>query len=63
MGAEIAIKDGADDEAHRNMQDARKRKLEDAKANIISAQQKQKENYDRKHHQPEVFAIGAIVLK
>ena len=63
VGAEKVIKDGADDEVHRNMQDARRRKLEDAKANILSAQQKQKENYDLKHHQPEVFAIGAIVLK
>ena len=42
------------------MQDARRKRLEEAKANI-SAQQKQAV-YDCKH-QPEVFTIGAVVLK
>ena len=37
--------------------------LEEAKANIIAAQQKQEEIYDHKQHQSEVFTIGTKVLK
>ena len=37
--------------------------MEEAKTNIVAAQKKQKEIYDRKHHHPEVFSIGAVVLK
>lgn len=33
------------------------------KQTSICAQQKQKEVYDRKHHQPDVYAVGALVLK
>ena len=61
--AEEVVKKASDEAALRNMLDARKVKLEEAKANIVSAQQKQKEIYDCKHHQPAVFAIDAIVLK
>ena len=63
VGVDQVFENGGDEEALANMQDARIKRLEEAKANIVSAQQKQKELYDRKHHQPEVFAIGAIVLK
>ena len=63
IGAHEVIESGGDKEALTNMLDARRKRLEEAKANIVSAQQKQKEIYDCKHHQPEVFAIGAIVLK
>lgn len=38
-------------------------KLEEARSNIIYAQQQQKEAYDRKHFIPECYSIGAIVLK
>ena len=31
--------------------------------NILVAQQRQKEQYDCKHSNPEVFAVGALVLK
>ena len=41
----------------------RKKLLEVVKANIVKAQVKQKEQYDRKHHKLEVFNIGSIVLK
>ena len=37
--------------------------LESVKANIVTAQKRQKERYDRKHSNPEVFAVGALVLK
>ena len=38
-------------------------RLEQARSNILYAQQKQKEAYDRKHFVPECFKIGSIVLK
>ena len=60
VGADEVIENGGDEEA---LLDARRKRLEEAKANIVSAQQKQKEIYNHKHHQPEVFAIGAIVMK
>lgn len=44
----------------RNEQVAR---LEEAKQNIISAQEKQKATYDRKHAQPDLFVEGQLVLK
>lgn len=34
-----------------------------AKNNIIIAQGKQKEAYDKKHFSPEVFEVGAVVMK
>lgn len=37
--------------------------LEQAKANIIVAQERQKKVYDQKHSNPHVFRIGALVLK
>ena len=33
------------------------------KENILVAQQRQKEQYDRKHAHPDIFTVGAIVLK
>ena len=67
IGAHEVIESGGDKEALTNMLDARRKRLEEAKANIVSAQQKQKQKqkeiYDCKYHQPKVFAIGAIVLK
>ncbi len=41
----------------------RRLQLEAVKKNILKAQAKQKEQYDRKHHKPEVFQVGSIVLK
>ena len=41
----------------------RRLQLEAVKKNIIKAQAKQKEQYDRKHYKPEVFHVGSIVLK
>ena len=37
--------------------------LERAKINIIKAQQKQKEAYDKKHTCPDVYKVGSLVLK
>lgn len=37
--------------------------LQQAKNNIILAQEKQKQAYDRKHSCPEVFEVKALVLK
>ena len=37
--------------------------LQDAKKNILRAQAKQKAAYDRRHCHPEVFRVGAMVLK
>ena len=41
----------------------RRRRLESVKENILVAQQRQKEQYDRKHSNPETFAVGALVVK
>lgn len=38
-------------------------RLNEAKANIKIAQQKQKELYDRKHANPKVYQVGSKVLK
>lgn len=38
-------------------------RLEAVKENIIPAQKRQKDQYDCKHSNPEVFAVGALVLK
>ena len=61
--AEEAFGKGCDPETIQKMQEDTKKKLEKAKVNIICAQQKQKEAYDNKHHQPDVYAVGALVLK
>ncbi len=37
--------------------------LDQAKANIIKAQLKQKETYNKKHSCTETYKIGAVVLK
>ena len=54
---------GCDPDTIQKMQEDTKKRLEKAKVNIIYAQQKQKEVKDRKHHQPDVHAVGALVLK
>jgi hypothetical protein len=41
----------------------RRQQLEVVKKNILQAQAMQKKQYDRKHHKPEVFKVGSIVLK
>ena len=38
-------------------------RLEEAKTNILAAQKKQKEYYDRKHAKPHLFEKGQFVLK
>ena len=58
--AEEVIGQGCDPETIQKMQEDTKKRLEKAKVNIICAQQKQKEVYDR---QPDVYAVGALVLK
>ena len=52
----------SDDELDKLMEERRVR-LESVKANIVLAQKRQKEQYDRKHSNPEVFAVGSLVLK
>ena len=41
----------------------RAKRLEEAKQNIVEAQNKQKEVYDCKHAKPELFVEGQLVLK
>ena len=41
----------------------REKQFQVAKANILVAQKKQKEEYDQKHANPERYHIGALVLK
>ena len=45
------------------LEEERARRLDEAKQNILKAQQKQKETYDRKHAKPECYKIGQLVLK
>ena len=52
-----------DDELLESEMEGRQARLESVKANILIAQQKQKEQYDRKHSKPEVYSIGACVWK
>ena len=58
----MARDDPADELLEEIMQQRRKR-LESVKENIVIAQRRQKQQYDRKHSNPEVFAMGALVLK
>jgi hypothetical protein len=51
-----------DDELDK-MMEARRVRLESVKANIVLAQERQEEQYDRKHANPDVFAVGSLVLK
>ena len=41
----------------------RVKQLEEAKRNILEAQRKQKEVYDKKHAKPDQYKIGQLVLK
>ncbi len=52
-----------DEEAIRQVGEKRQMVLDQAKANIIKAQLKQKETYNKKHSCTETYKIGAIVLK
>ena len=61
--AEEIIGHGCDPEIIETIQENTRKRLEKAKENIVRAQQKQKEVYDRKHHQPDAYALGALVLK
>ena len=45
------------------LEEKRAQRLEEARANILAAQVKQKEQYDRKHAKPELFPKGQLVLK
>lgn len=45
------------------MMEERRGRLETVKENIVNAQEKQKEQYDRKHSKLEIFSIGALVWK
>ena len=40
-----------------------KKVLDTAKADILPAQKRQKEEYDHKHSNPDVFKNGALVMK
>lgn len=56
------MKEFDDDQIDLVMEERRER-LGMVKENILNAQKKQKELYDRKHSKPEVFSIGALVWK
>ena len=45
------------------VEEKRKKRLEEAKENILHAQKKQKEQYDKKHAKPHLFQPGQLVLK
>ena len=45
------------------LQKERQKRLDEAKANILAAQEKQKDQYDRKHACPECYQVDALVLK
>ena len=45
------------------MEEKRKNRLEEAKENILCAQKKQKEQYDKKHAKPHLFQPGQLVLQ
>ena len=45
------------------MEEKRKNRLGEAKENILCAQKKQKEQYDKKHAKPHLFQPGQLVLK
>ena len=38
----------------------RKQQLESVKENVLVAQHRQKDQYDHKHSNPEIFAVGAL---
>ena len=45
------------------VKEKRKKRLEEVKENILQAQKKQKEQYDKKHAKPHLFQPGQLVLK
>ena len=47
----------------KKMESQRQELLQQVKANILKAQEKQKEYYDRKHANPGAYTVGAKVLK
>lgn len=52
----------ADDEMVREEKEKQIARLERVKANIEAAQNKQKEDYDRKQAMPQHYQVGALVL-
>ena len=55
--------DNDDDDVLEAMEEDRRSRLETVRKNILAAQEAQKKEYDRKHHNPEVFKLGSLVLK
>ena len=54
----------ADEPEHfTRLQEERQKRLEEAKANILAAQEKQKEYFDKKHACPECYKVSVLVLK
>ena len=47
----------------KQVEQERNRRLEEAKENIVKAQKKQKDQYDKKHAKPDLFKKGQLVLK
>lgn len=63
VAGKVGIPDPPDDADYECMMDANVKRLELVKKNILAAQQKQKQIYDRKHSIPETFAVGSTVLR
>lgn len=66
LTSDVATLPNADQNADQLMEENqinRERMMEKVKANIIAAQARQKEQYDKKHHNPDIFTKGALVLK
>ena len=60
---EILARDHPVEEELERIMEERRQRLESVKENILIAQMRQKQQYDCKHSNPEVFAVGALVLK
>lgn len=60
---ELLVMEDFNDEELEKMMEERRVRLEVVQANILAAQERQKEQYDRKHSNPDVFRVGSLVLK
>ena len=54
-------RDDPADELLEEIMEQRRQRLESVKENILIAWRRQKQQYDRKHSNPEVFAVGALI--
>lgn len=60
---EVLVMDDFNDKELETIMEERRATVEAVRANILAAQKRQKEQYDHKHSNPVVFAVGSLVLK